>query len=71
MWPVRIIIHFTEGEETSLHETRKKAVIKAVFWVLNIFNDIGKGKVFPLQVADACECGNEPSGSVKCGEFLD
>jgi len=20
--------------------------------------------------ADACECGNEPSGSVKCGEFL-
>ena len=23
------------------------------------------------QVADACERGNEPSGSVKCGEFLD
>ena len=23
------------------------------------------------QVADACECGNERSGSVKCGEFLD
>ena len=23
------------------------------------------------QMADACECGNEPSGSVKCGEFLD
>ena len=22
-------------------------------------------------VANACECGNEPSGSVKCGEFLD
>jgi len=21
--------------------------------------------------ADACECDNEPSGSVKCGEFLD
>ena len=21
--------------------------------------------------ADACECSNEPSGSVKCGEFLD
>ena len=20
---------------------------------------------------DTCECGNEPSGSVKCGEFLD
>ena len=23
------------------------------------------------QVEDACERGNEPSGSVKCGEFLD
>jgi len=23
------------------------------------------------QVVDACECGNEPLGSVKCGEFLD
>jgi hypothetical protein len=23
------------------------------------------------KVADAFECGNEPSGSVKCGEFLD
>ena len=21
-------------------------------------------------MADGCECGNEPSGSVKCGEFL-
>ena len=20
--------------------------------------------------ADTCKCGNEPSGSVKCGEFL-
>jgi hypothetical protein len=23
------------------------------------------------QVVDACECGNEPSGSVKCGESLE
>jgi len=23
------------------------------------------------QVEYACECGDEPSGSVKCGEFLD
>jgi len=22
-------------------------------------------------VAGACECANEPSGSIKCGEFLD
>jgi len=23
------------------------------------------------QVAGICECGNEPSGSIKCGKFLD
>jgi hypothetical protein len=23
------------------------------------------------QVAGCCECGNELSGSIKCGEFLD
>jgi hypothetical protein len=22
-------------------------------------------------VASTCECGNKPSGSIKCGEFLD
>jgi len=29
---------------------------------------IGSGKG---QVAVTCECGNESSGSIKCGEFLD
>ena len=28
----------------------------------------GKGQG---QVAGTCECGNEPSGSAKCGGFLD
>jgi len=23
------------------------------------------------QVTGTCECGNEPSGSIKCGEFID
>ena len=23
------------------------------------------------EVSGACECGNDPSGYVKCGEFLD
>ena len=22
-------------------------------------------------MADTCKCGNEPSGSIKCGEFLE
>ena len=36
-------------------------------WVYGL-NWAGSGQG---QVADACECGNEPSGYVKCGEFLD
>jgi hypothetical protein len=24
-----------------------------------------------IELAGTCECGNKPSGSIKCGEFLD
>ena len=37
----------------------------------NIFRDVTLNCPGSRQVADGCECGNEPSGSVKCGEFLD
>ena len=49
-------------------------------WVDNVRTDLQEvrcgymdwiGLAHDRQVADACECGNEPSGSVKCGEFLD
>ena len=49
-------------------------------WVDNIrldLQEVGDGYMDWIglaqdrQVADVCECGNEPSGSVKCGEFLD
>ena len=49
-------------------------------WVDNIkmdLQEVGCGHVdwiglaHDRQVAYACECGNEPSGSVKWGEFLD
>ena len=29
------------------------------------------GLVYDNEMVDACECGNEPSGSMKCREFLD
>jgi len=44
-------------------------------WVDNIRMDIqevGCGYMDWIRLAaDACECSNEPSGSVKCGEYLD
>jgi len=36
-------------------------------WDVGIWAGLG----WPAQVADACKCGNETSGSVKCGESLD
>jgi len=46
-------------------------------WVDNIRTDlqeVGCGYMDWMGLAqdrEACKCGNEPSGSVKCGEFLD
>jgi len=49
-------------------------------WVDNIRMDLQEvgcgymdwiGLAQDRQVADGCECDNEPSGSGKCGEFLD
>jgi hypothetical protein len=40
--------------------------------------EVGSGSIVWIElaqdrgrVAGACESGNEPSGSIKCGEFLD
>jgi len=41
----------------------RRAIFRAPFCTFSIDN-VG-------QVADNCECGDEPSGSVKCGEFLE
>jgi len=46
-------------------------------WEHNIKMDLqevgcdGMDCVDVAQVAGNCECGNEPSGSIKCEEFLD
>jgi len=34
-------------------------------WDVGIWTGLGWPRI------DPCECGNEPSGSVKCGEYLD
>jgi hypothetical protein len=32
---------------------------------------VGMDWIDLAQVAGTCICGNEPSGSIKCGDFLD
>ena len=75
------------GEERGVYrfllgkpERRRPLGIPRRRWVDNIrldLQEVGDGYMDWIglaqdrQVADVCESGNEPSGSVKCGEFLD
>jgi hypothetical protein len=43
-------------------------------WEDNIKADVqevGCGGMDWIELAGTCECGNEPSGTIKCWEFLD
>ena len=70
-----IIFKPTIGQE-SLHQDSNDNGVRLVNFATSK-NLVVKSTMFPpslaqdRHVADACECGNEPSGSVKCGEFLD
>ena len=33
--------------------------------------EVGCGGMDWIELADTSECGNEPSGFIKCGEFLE
>jgi hypothetical protein len=48
-----------------------RKILRRIFrkWVVGGWN--GSSWLRIGTVAGTCECGNEPSGSVKCGEFLD
>ena len=37
---------------------------------MGIWTGLG-GPRIETDTCDTCECGNEPPGSAKCGEFLD
>ena len=43
-----------------------KLIYVPLFKLYGIWAGSGKG-----QVEGICKCGNEPSGFIKCGEFLD
>jgi hypothetical protein len=47
-----------------------RIILRWIFrkWDVRVFTGLSW---FMIQMAGTCECGNEPSGSIKCGEFLD
>ena len=71
-WVYRVLLGKAE-ERRPLWRPRRR-------WVYNIRMDLQEvecgymywiGLAQDRQVEDACDSGNEPLGSVKCGEFLD
>jgi len=72
MWHIWVLVGKPEGKRPMGRPRRR--------WVDKIRMDLQEvgcgyvdwiGLIQDTQVADGCECGNEPSGSVKFGEFLD
>jgi hypothetical protein len=60
------------------HEGKRPLGRPRCRWVGNIkmdLQEVGCGGMdwieLARQLAGTCECGNEPSGSIKCGKFLD
>jgi len=53
-----------------MEKKRKPSIWNRIFFVCGAYglDRAGSGEE---QVAATCDCGNEPSDSIKCGEFLD
>ena len=67
-----VLVRKPEGERPLGSPKRRwKDNIKWIFrtWVGSL--DWIELAQYRVQVASTCECGNEPSGSIKCGEFFD
>ena len=69
---MQVLVGKSEGTRPLRRPRRKwedniKMDLQEIEWGHGLhWSDLGQG-----QVADTCECGNEPSVSVKCGEFVD
>ena len=48
-----------------------RIILRCIFrkWDVGVWTGLGWLRIGT--VAGTCECGNEPSGSIKCGEFVD
>ena len=69
----RVLVSRPEGKRRhwrprSRWEDNIKMGLQEVLWRDMDWIDVAKDRV---QVAGCCECGNEPSGSIKCEKFLD
>jgi hypothetical protein len=48
-----------------------RIILRRIFWKWDVREWTGSMRLRIRQMAGTCECGNESSGSIKRGEFLD
>jgi hypothetical protein len=48
-----------------------RIILKWIFEKLDVANGLGRSGSGQGQETGSCECGDEPSGSIKCGGFLE
>jgi hypothetical protein len=49
----------------------RRIILKCIFKKWEVGHGVDPSGSEKGQKAGTCECGNEPSGSIKCEEFLD
>jgi len=61
----------TENERFEDAGVGRKTILKWIFRKWDGGHGLNRAGSGCGQVTGTCECGNEPSGSIKCGEILD
>ena len=60
-----------EGDHLKNPGIDGRIILKRIFEVWDVGHGLDRSGSGQRQVAGSCECGNEPSGFIKCGEFLE
>jgi hypothetical protein len=67
----RVLVGKLEGKRQPKRSRHRWEVYYENFRKCDVWARTGSMWLKIGQVACICECGNEPSGSIKCGEVLD
>jgi hypothetical protein len=57
--------------ESLIKVIAQKIILKLIFENWEVGNGLDRRGYGQRQMVGSCKCGNEPSGSIKCGELLE
>ena len=60
-----------DGDHLEDLSVNERIILKWIFEKWDGVHGLDRSCSGQGQVAGSCECGNEPLGSIKCGEFLE